>query len=833
MEKLNIYTSNRIIMHMPKGALSQSTNDFLSVVKSENTIPNPAYQEAQKRGRWLGRISSVIPLVQIEPHGISLPRGYAYRLLQLAKHFGVEYCFEDVRRELPMVLYRSKIQLRPYQKIAVEGMLKGTQGVLVSPAGSGKTESMLEVIARVGQPAIWLTHTKELAEQAAARAESRLGILRSEIGMIGDGTYRVGEMLTIGILQTLCRMDLKKLAGLFGLLMLDECFPAGTLIDGKPIESIKLGNVVTAWDERNQQVTQGIVAETLKRRAPSLLVRVHASGKNVVCTPNHPFLTKDGWREAIGLNLGEELLYEACSEGMPEVWQSKDDKPGIRIMQKMQGRNNSIQQQSVCSLQLLQKNCCNFGKSEKRSVSGYGANLLFGTMQESIPARSQFQDHDQNQQEVRFGHDGQQRSTFDTGNEGQTECFPQSQGMEATNSGRQWSRANSAASQSCQRLELANRTNSSNEDKETQQISDLLQDRHCQFRVEDRNRDRWPLSFCPQTPRSEEGYLPVWLRVDNIEILQPGSDGTFGGLCPDGHVYNFEVADYHTYTANGFIVHNCAHCPAETYAAVVDQFPARWRYGCSAQIVRSDGLEVLTERFIGPILHTVPRTAVELSGGVIVPRLRTIKTETVSESFSQHVKRTEEWERLCGEARLNNTREPRKPQMNYNAIMSDVINDSERNHLIIQTLIQECPGHFSLVLSERVDHCQGLNAILQQTFPELRSDIVHGKLAAKKRETVIESMKSGNLDVLFAVDLAKEGLDIPRLDRLFLVAGGNNEAETEQKVGRIQRGFSGKRDAFVFDFVDECIPVLAAQFWTRKKVYQRLGMIGNRERQVG
>lgn len=45
--------------------------------------------------------------------------------------------------------------------------------------------------------------------------------------------------------------------------------------------------------------------------------------------------------------------------------------------------------------------------------------------------------------------------------------------------------------------------------------------------------------------------------VDHVEVLEPGSDGKYGGLCPDGFVYNFEVEGTHTYFANGVLVHNC------------------------------------------------------------------------------------------------------------------------------------------------------------------------------------------------------------------------------------------------------------------------------------
>ena len=56
------------------------------------------------------------------------------------------------------------------------------------------------------------------------------------------------------------------------------------------------------------------------------------------------------------------------------------------------------------------------------------------------------------------------------------------------------------------------------------------------------------------------------VRVDSVEILEPGSDGRFGGVCPDGQVYNLEVEDTHTYFAEGILVHNCHEYATETSA---------------------------------------------------------------------------------------------------------------------------------------------------------------------------------------------------------------------------------------------------------------------------
>jgi len=94
--------------------------------------------------------------------------------------------------------------------------------VLEAPAGSGKTVMGLVAIARRGQPALWLTHTKELARQAVQRACVVLGLEPSKIGFIGDGECRIGERLTVALVQTLARGVPPALLQV-GHVVVDEC----------------------------------------------------------------------------------------------------------------------------------------------------------------------------------------------------------------------------------------------------------------------------------------------------------------------------------------------------------------------------------------------------------------------------------------------------------------------------------------------------------------------------------------------------------------------------------------------------------------------------------
>ncbi|MDQ7789984.1 MAG: DEAD/DEAH box helicase [Candidatus Desulforudaceae bacterium] len=485
---------------------------FLNL-KADMVISNPAYAQAEKHGRYTGGIDPTISLWHFDraSNTMSVPRGYGQVLTALLRMYGISWQVAADNRVLrDPVDFGSKIQLRDYQDPAVEAALRATGGVLVAPAGSGKTQMGLEIIARLRQPALWLTHTLDLAEQAINRAAENLSLTQTEIGMVGAGRHRIGNRLTIGIIQTLINMDLSELAGRFGTVIVDE---------------------------------------------------VH-------------------------------------------------------------------------------------------------------------------------------------------------------------------------------------------------------------------------------------------------------------------------------------------HGSAPTWQAVINQLPARYRFGLTATPKRADGLEIITTRVLGPVCSEVPRSAVKDASGIITPRLRTINTGIESQVWRRHEERMADYQKRAAELKLQGKAVPKTPLMPFGAILDELLSSEKRNKLIVETLLTECPGHYSLVLSKRVEHCLELAYLLNKTEldrgirPRLRTSVIHGGLAKKVRANILELAQAGKCDILFAVEIAKEGLDIPRLDRLFLVGGGRDENATEQQVGRIQRPWPGKVDAVVFDFVDELIPPMRAQHWARRKVYRRLGTVpagqgGERKRASG
>jgi superfamily II DNA or RNA helicase len=104
------------------------------------------------------------------------------------------------------------------------------------------------------------------------------------------------------------------------------------------------------------------------------------------------------------------------------------------------------------------------------------------------------------------------------------------------------------------------------------------------------------------------------------------------------------------------------------------------------------------------------------------------------------------------------------------------------------------------------------------------------KKGKAEREQAIEDMRTGKNHYLFATyQLAKEGLDIPRLDRLYLVTPQKDYAVIVQSVGRVARTFPGKKSPMVYDYIDTTRG-LEKSFRRRCTHYRKCGCtIGERQ----
>ena len=266
--------------------------------------------------------------------------------------------------------------------------------------------------------------------------------------------------------------------------------------------------------------------------------------------------------------------------------------------------------------------------------------------------------------------------------------------------------------------------------------------------------------------------------------------------------------DQFRYTWDVVIVDEChrlAGSPTQVtmFYKVMNGLAARHKYGLSATVHRSDGMIKSTFAVLGPVIYKVPDEAV--ADKTMQVRILQRNTDiTVSRSC------------LDTDGTLD-----------YNELLSYLGGNRERNEMIVKDLVNQ-KGHSCLILASRLEQLRNIMDLLPDELRSI-SAMIDGGMTSKKgkaeREAAIEDMRTGRKKILFAsFGLAKEGLDIPRLDRLFLVSPQKDYAVVTQSIGRIARKAEGKTDAVCYDYVDD-IQFCENQFKRRKTHYRKAGCI--------
>jgi len=242
------------------------------------------------------------------------------------------------------------------------------------------------------------------------------------------------------------------------------------------------------------------------------------------------------------------------------------------------------------------------------------------------------------------------------------------------------------------------------------------------------------------------------------------------------------------------ILDEAHHVAASTFHSVVDRCPARYRLGLTATPEREDGLSALLDLFLGQPLVVVTHEELVAAGVLTVPEIRSIET-----AFTY----------------------PYTGAEDYAPMLAAVARDEARNRLVVDAVVDEArAGHVCLVLSGRIDHCQLLaEAIAAQG---VSAAVLTGEVKRERRRVLLDEARAGRLSVLVATSLADEGLDLPRLSRVFLAYPGRARGRTVQRLGRLMRPHPDKEDAALFDFVDRKVPILRRHHLERRRLYAEI-----------
>lgn len=333
------------------------------------------------------------------------------------------------------------------------------------------------------------------------------------------------------------------------LIVWDECFVAGTLIDGVPIEQRKIGQLVRSYNETSSHVVHNKIVTLFKKNAPPKLYCLWAGDNKIVGTYNHPvFIDGKGWVNLGEINNGDNVYLYRLRDSKEKQW--SNNKKMSDLLQ-------------ISNVREKQTN----GSSENE----------------------------------------RKKSNEDFRNETKGFSIFNNDWSQTKDSWREWSWANYIPENIIGRSWTWVVFGICGSYKYISRIwaADSLQNRHCAQRKNDCDRSRWSFSFGFKKKRAgqEKGNVFKIARVDCVKVYEQGIDREYNELCPDGYVYNLEIENTHTYFANDILVHNCHHIGAATWTNLYKEFPNSFHIGLTATPERTDGKglkDYFSEMILGP-----------------------------------------------------------------------------------------------------------------------------------------------------------------------------------------------------------------------------------------
>jgi superfamily II DNA or RNA helicase len=261
--------------------------------------------------------------------------------------------------------------------------------------------------------------------------------------------------------------------------------------------------------------------------------------------------------------------------------------------------------------------------------------------------------------------------------------------------------------------------------------------------------------------------------------LQVSSIGTVQGPLYDWQ-HGIVLAMVHTLSSKSWplvfrkrfglaIYDEAHHVSAPTFVKSADLFYGR-RFSLTATATRTDGLEVIYQYHLGRVIHS------------------NLEQQLIPHTFF-HVL---QWDMPIRDKKLV---QDKYGEVNTSRVRTYLGRLDWRNQVIYQQLLLDLQaGRKILVLSHSVSHVQAL----YQYVSAVGAGMIIGETLQGDRMGILRVCNP----VIGTFQLAREGLNKPELDTLYIVTPFGNPNDLQQAWGRIQREYPNKRQPIVRVFED-------------------------------
>lgn len=268
-----------------------------------------------------------------------------------------------------------------------------------------------------------------------------------------------------------------------------------------------------------------------------------------------------------------------------------------------------------------------------------------------------------------------------------------------------------------------------------------------------------------------------------------GDDGTIATvqtlskMNPDKYKNLFEV----------IVCDECAHVvgsedTTRAFSTILNNIPARYKYGLTATPTRSDTLINTMYIYLGMSKNGLfePTYEVDKSNVKTIPAIH-LKYEVNADLTA-----AKKYKMI------------RNGKINYTGLINMLSVDKNRNDIVLNNVARlNEEGRTQILLCHRVNHCAYLYKKLEEMG--LPVQIITGQTQNFRRDKIINREVDWNI-LIATYSLLKEGVSINELDTLHLVTPVVDAGTTIQCAGRIERYLENKLQPLIFDYVDVNIP---------------------------
>lgn len=637
----------------------------------------------------------------------------------------------------------------------------GAQNVCMqSSTGSGKTITFCNILQEHEGKSGVIAHRSELVGQASlvlARQGIRHRIIGSDstlraiianhIADTGQNWVSSNAHTFVASVDTLIRMDHAKWMDDVSLLIQDECFPAGTLVGNTPIEKLKIGDVVPAFNEATMRLEHKRVVRLFKNQMPENMMRIELATHHVLtCTLGHPFFTKRGWVSAHKLTELDEVLV-----------------------------NDHLLHVSEQS---------RFIGSSVKTIGSDGPSVLFKNMLDCVPRKNIFGNYGENESQVCVRTNDRTKSNAQKSGSRKNESVIATNWAQAERE--RWQRAYRTGRISAKQTDRTTRiqltTRYKNITTEKCWLSPSVQTRFREPIVKTsyrsgRQQSRIIESTCA---RRKENEALKWVRLGSVAVYQSTNNDSTRIGTESNFVYNIEVDGLHTYVANGVVVHNCHHVLRENkWGTAASMFRrARGLYP-TATPMRADGkgLGRHADGIMDVLVQGLPmRQLIDMG------------------RLSDYVISCPESDVDYSDVNITASGELSMPKLR------DAVHKSKRIvGDVVAAYKQWAEGTLGVTFAVDVEMATDITLAYRKAG--VPAELITANTPEQVRAGIMRRFRARDILQIVSVDILGEGVDVPAIETVSFARKTNSFGLYSQQFGRGLRVMEGKVNARIIDHV--------------------------------